>query len=89
MNKFFNIAIEIIYWILFFLSPFLIFTIIAVILYLNNPINHWLPVALLIIGVISGIILAERIRRKYGTANYMGTLWGNSELTENKPDKKN
>jgi hypothetical protein len=89
MEKIFNAIIEIIYWILFFLSPFLVFTIIAVILYANNPANHWLPVLLLIIGVTSGIILAERIRRKYGTANYMGTLWGNSELTENKPDKKN
>jgi len=88
MNKLFNIVIEIIYWILFFLSPFLAFTIIAVIFYLNNPSNHWLPVTLLIIGVISGIVLAERIRRKHGTANYMGTLWGNAESTENEPNKK-
>lgn len=72
MEKIFDIIMEIIYWFLIFLSPFLISVIIAVIVYFNNPTNHWLPLSLLILGAIIGVVLAERIRRKYGTATYMG-----------------
>jgi len=36
----------------------------------------------MIIGAILGIILAERIRRKYGTTTYMGRIRGNSEFME-------
>jgi hypothetical protein len=85
MEKVFNAIIEVVYWILFFLSPFLISAIISVIIYFNNPSNHWLPIGILIIGVITGILLAERIRRKYGTATYMGRLWGSIE--EDNPNK--
>jgi len=88
MEKIFDIIMEIIYWFLIFLSPFLISVIIAVIVYFNNPTNHWLPLSLLILGAIIGVVLAERIRRKYGTATYMGRIRGNSEFIENDPNKK-
>lgn len=78
MEKIFNVIVEIVYWFLFFLSPFIVFVIIAGIVYLNNPNNHWLPIGLLILGIILGILLAERIRRKYGTSAYMAMLYGNS-----------
>ena len=83
MGKVFNVIIEVVYWLLFFLSPFLISAIISVLIYFNNPNNHWLPFSVLILGVLSGIVLSERIRRKYGTSNYMGRLWGNSEMEDN------
>jgi hypothetical protein len=31
---------------------------------------------------VLGIVLAERIRRKYGTTVYMGRIKGNSEFIE-------
>lgn len=89
MEKIFDTIMEIIYWFLIFLSPFLISVIVAVIVYFKNPSNHWLPLGLLIVGTTIGIILAERIRRKYGTATYMGRIQGNSEFIENDPNEKN
>jgi membrane protein YdbS with pleckstrin-like domain len=81
-------VMEIIYWIQIFLSPFLISIIVAVIAYFNIPDNYWLPIGILITGASVGIILAERIRRKYGTTTYMGRIRGNSEFIENDTNKK-
>ncbi len=87
MSKFFETVMEIINWLLIFISPFLVFSIIAVIIYFNNPESNWLPLGLFAIGIVLGIILAERIRRKYGTTTYMGRLRGNAEfIDEQKED---
>jgi hypothetical protein len=81
MSKFFQTLFEIICWILIFISPLLILFIIAAIIYFNNTANQWLPITIISIGVILGILFAERIRRKYGTTNFMGSLHG-GELEE-------
>lgn len=78
---------EIIYWIEIFLAPFLAFSIIGVIIYFNNTNYGWLCILLMILGGVLGIILAERIRRKYGTATYMGRILGNSEFIEENKSK--
>lgn len=88
MSRLFEIIMEIIYWILIFLSPFLALSIIGIIVYLNNPDNSWVSIVLFIIGAILGTILAEKIRRKYGTTTYMGRIRGNSEFIETKSEKK-
>lgn len=40
------------------------------------------------IGILSGIIFAEKIRRKYGTSNFFGRLLRTPEL-ENKNSSNN
>jgi uncharacterized membrane protein YfcA len=80
---------EVIYWIQIFLAPFLPLSIIGVIIYFNNVNYSWLCIVLIIIGAVLGIILAERIRRKYGTTTYMGRIKGNSEfINEDKIKEK-
>ncbi len=78
----FDSIMEIIYWILIFFSPSLVFALASITVYFNNPKNSLLSIIFLILGATIGIILAERIRRKYGTANYMGRILGNSEFIE-------
>ncbi len=73
---------EVIYWFQIFLAPFIPLSIISIIIYFNNTNDGWLCILLMIIGAILGIILAERIRRKYGTTTYMGRIRGNSEFME-------
>ena len=80
MSRLFDIIMEIIYWILIFLTPLLAIGIIGVIIYLNKPDNYWISILLFIAGAVLGIMLAERIRRKYGTTTYMGRIQGNSEF---------
>jgi len=80
---------EIIYWFQIFLAPFLPLSIIGIIIYFNNTNYGWLCILLMILGIIFGILLAERIRRKYGTTTYMGRVKGNSEFMEqDKPKDK-
>jgi hypothetical protein len=78
---------EVIYWIQLFMAPFLPLSIIGIIIYFNNTNYGWLCVTLMLVGVVLGIILAERIRRKYGTTTYMGRIKGNSEFIEEKKPK--
>ena len=77
---------EVVYWIELFLAPFLPLSIIGVIIYFNNTNYGWLSIVLMITGGVLGILLAERIRKKYGTATYIGRIRGNSEfMNEEKP----
>jgi hypothetical protein len=80
---------EAIYWFQIFLAPFIPLSIVGIVIYFNNTNCGWLCTLLMIVGVILGVILAERIRRKYGTTTYMGRIKGNSEFIEDKSkDKK-
>lgn len=78
---------EAVYWIQLFLAPFIPFSIIGVIIYFNNTNYGWLCIVLIILGGVLGIILAERIRRKYGTSNYIGRIRGNAKFMEEDKSK--
>lgn len=82
-----NDIMEVIYWIQLFMAPFLPLSIIGLIIYFNNTNYAWLCIILILIGTVLGIILAERIRRKYGTVTYMGRIKGNSEFVEDDKPK--
>jgi len=79
---------EVVYWIQLFLAPFLPLSIIGIIIYLNNTTYSWLCIALMIIGGVLGIMLAERIRRKYGASTYMGRIRGSSEFMNEDKSKE-
>lgn len=76
MNKLF----EIIYWIKIFLSPFIIFLFIALAIYFSNEELLWISVLLSIIGLVLGIVYAERIRKKHGTTQYMGRIYNTDDI---------
>lgn len=85
MNK----IMEIIYWIQIFISPVLVSAIIAAIIYFNNTNAYLLAIGVIVLGVILGVFFAERIRRKYGTSAYMGSIMGFSESKDDNLKDKN
>ena len=74
MSKLTAAFVEAVYWFLIFLSPTIVAVIISAFIYFSNTDNYIIALAVLGIGVISGIFLAERIRRKYGCSNFMGRI---------------
>jgi len=79
MNKLFHGFVEIIFWLAIFSSPVLIGAVIAFIIYLNAPKFEWLSITIAGLGVIIGILVAERIRRKYGCTEFMSRLISTSD----------
>ena len=77
--RLFDSFINVMYWLQIFAAPTLLSGIAALFIWSNN---RAIAIALLCIGVIVGIILAEFIRRKYGLANFF------SKLYSNEPEKK-
>lgn len=62
--------VEAVYWLLIFLSPMLIATVIAAVIYFSNGEQITIPVVVLGVGFVVGVLLAERIRRKYGCSTF-------------------
>jgi hypothetical protein len=90
MNKIFHIVVEIIFWLAIFCSPLLISLAIAFLIYINSPKLEWLSIIISSIGLVSGVLFAERIRRKYGCTRYMSRLISTSDLwPTNTYDRKN
>jgi hypothetical protein len=74
MNKTFHIVVEIIFWLAIFCSPLLISLANASIIYINSPKLEWFSIIISSVGLVSGVLFAERIRRKYGCTKYMSRL---------------
>jgi positive regulator of sigma E activity len=90
MNKIFFGVIEIIFWIAIFLSPLLIGIAIAFIIFLNATKLEWLSIIFISLGFVTGIIFAERVRRKYGCTRYMSRLLATPDIWPTDTyDKKN
>lgn len=89
MNKIFNFFIESFYWLMIFLSPFLISLGISIYLYGRNSNLIWYSLIILIFGILMGIFIAERIRRKYGCSNYVGRILATPDIWPNDVDSKN
>lgn len=74
MIKLLETLVEAIYWLLIFLSPMLIATVIAGVIYFSNGEQITIPLVVLGIGFVAGVFLAERIRRKYGCSTFYSRL---------------
>lgn len=75
-----NIFFEIIYWLKIFLSPFLFFNVIGIAFFLRNKDFLWLWIILGSIGLILGVIWAERVRRQKGTTQFMGEIYNTDDI---------
>jgi hypothetical protein len=80
MQKVFHAAIEIFYWIAIFISPLLVGGVIALIIYLRNENLLWLSIIIASIGMVTGILFAERVRKKYGCSRYMSKISGTPDI---------
>ena len=72
--KVFNSIIQVFRWLQIFISPVIIFGIIALFTYENNK---TIAIFLLVTGIIIGISMAELVRRKYGLSNFFSRLYSN------------
>ena len=78
--------IEMVFWIAIFSSPVLAFGLIALVVYAYTGRLFPFPAAVLILGVVSGVICAERIRKKYGCSTFMSRLYGSGKVNEENID---
>src|SRR5450432_2825288 len=92
--KFFTAVIEMFWWLTIFASPFLLGSGIGLIVYIKNQNLLWLSISLVSIGMITGVLFAEHIRRKYGCSRYMAKIratpdiWPDESLEEIAARKK-
>lgn len=76
--------VRIIFWLQAFISPAVFFTLLALWMYSNGEQYAVPAIVLLATGIITGVIVAEYIRRKYGLENFFGRTYGTD-----KEDEKN
>lgn len=87
MIKVFEAIVEAVYWFLIFLSPMLVAVVIAAVIYFNNEAQVILPIVILGVGFVCGVVLAERIRRKYGCSTFYARLMRTGGDDENSSSK--
>lgn len=75
--------INAIFWLWLFIVPAGILGVIAFLFYNKSATNLIYSIIIAIIGIISGVLLEEYIRKKYGLDNFFGSLIGNSGDKEN------
>lgn len=74
MLKIFIFFINTIYWLGIFIVPRGILSFFGVWIYLKNESNLSYSIILIVVGILLGIFLAEKIRKKYGLSNFFGRL---------------
>jgi len=72
--KLFMFVINSIFWLSIFIVPVSILGFIAYWLYLKSPGNLVFSITISVVAVLSGFLLAEYIRRKYGLDNFFGRV---------------
>ena len=73
------------FWLQAFAGPAILFGVIAIIVYGKTE-RLLIPAILLGIGVLSGILLAEFIRRKYGLEIFFARIYGPNQMDEEQPE---
>jgi len=75
-----RIITETIYWIGFFLGPFLLSGLVSLILWSSFDVNNVAIMVVLVIGMLTGVLLAERIRKKYGCSEYWSRIYATPDI---------
>lgn len=89
MFKFFNFLLELFGWLKIVASPLLIFLIIGGIIYFPNPtqLNLIIAMAVIILGLLIGILWANKIWKTKGTISFLSQISATPDL-DNLADKK-
>ena len=84
MFKIFDRIVEIIAWLQIVVSPLIISSLISAFIYFRNPnpINLVISIAIIIIGLIIGILWANKIWKTKGTSWYMSQVSATPDLDE-------
>ncbi len=82
--------IRILFWLQAFAAPLILFGIIAFFVYSKGERYTVIAMVLLGIGVVSGVIIAEYIRRKIGLEIFFARMYGPNKMDKNEePEKDN
>jgi hypothetical protein len=87
MNKLFIFLVELFFWIATVLSSSLLSFIIGIVFYIYASISSKLFVLIVCVGVIIGVFIAEKIRKKYGCSNFWGRILATDDIWPNPSDK--
>ncbi len=87
--KIISFFINVFYWLGLFISPVLIFCFVAFWLYSNKTIPLTLSVLIGVTGVISGIVIAEYVRKRYGLNNFWSGVSTNLQQDRNIREENN
>jgi hypothetical protein len=87
--NFFDKAIDAIGWLQIVASPFIGGIIVGGIFYLliRNTLGVLIGILLACTGLITGVVLANRISRKSGTIDFMSRVDASPELDKTEPDR--
>jgi cytochrome c biogenesis protein CcdA len=85
----FEKIVEAVGWIQIVLSPLLIALLIAVPFYLSNKTYFRLIICFIIvfIGLVIGIVWANKVAKKKGTMNFLSRIYGTPELDKEEENK--
>ncbi len=86
--KLFMFLVNAVYWLWIFIIPAALCSFLAYWMYAKDPGNAILSVFLVISGILSGIFLAEKVRKKYGLSDFFAEASATPDI-ENKPGEDN
>jgi hypothetical protein len=86
--KVFLFLINSIYWLWAFIVPVILTGIPAWFLYVKSEKNLVFSILLLAAGIVCGVFVAERIRRKPGLSKFFSTLGETPDIEETNTTKK-
>ena len=94
MFKVLKIFIEGVFWLQFFIGPFVVGTLIGLVIYAKNENLASLSIIIAAIGFIGGVIYAAWVRRNKGTSRFAAKslatpdIWPDENPEEKKVGKK-
>ena len=80
MNRVLHFFVELAFWILTFLSPVLGFAFFSVFLFFTLQLGFEVVILVMALGVIIGVIFAEKIRRKFGCSSYWARIMSTPDI---------
>jgi TctA family transporter len=82
--KIFMFFVNTMYWLQLFIVPVIVFSFVAFWIYGKDHSNKVYALLLVLAGILLGIFIAEKVRRKYGLSNFFGRMASTSDAdTEN------
>lgn len=80
MIRLVKFIIQLVFWIQAFAGPVLVMGLVALFVYSKGENFRTLAIVIQVIGIVTGVVVAEIIRRKYGLDNFFGNIRGSSPL---------
>jgi hypothetical protein len=80
MLRVLNFFIESVFWLQIFFCPLLVGGGIAFVIYYNRQALLPLSIFFVLVGFVFGIVLAERIRKKYGCSRYLSRIFATPDI---------